>query len=133
MSEQNLARRLADPEGHNEKRRAYHKENLEYSLLQGARYRAGKAGGPCTIEQADIKVPDRCPALGIPLMKGASVVGPNSPTLDRIIPELGYVPGNVIVVSHLANRIKSNATPAQLMAVAGFFTDLAKRKGLLSN
>jgi hypothetical protein len=35
---------------------------------------------------------------------------PNSPTIDRIDPRLGYVPGNVHVVSHRANRIKNNAT-----------------------
>jgi hypothetical protein len=30
--------------------------------------------------------------------------------LDRIIPELGYVPGNVKIISMRANRIKTNAT-----------------------
>ena len=66
--------------------------------------------------------PECCPALGIPLAV-QSKTSDNSPSLDKIIPALGYVPGNIVVVSHLANRIKSNATPAQLLAVAHFYKE----------
>ncbi len=38
----------------------------------------------------------------------------DSPSLDKIIPKLGYVKGNVWVVSNKANRIKSNATIEEL-------------------
>ena len=42
-----------------------------------------------------------------------------SPTLDRLIPELGYVPGNIAVISMKANRIKSDTdNPAEMAAVA---------------
>jgi uncharacterized protein YejL (UPF0352 family) len=44
-----------------------------------------------------------------------------SPQLDRLVPELGYVVGNVAVISRLANTIKSNATPQQIRAVADWF------------
>lgn len=30
------------------------------------------------------------------------------PSIDRIVPELGYVKGNVAVISMKANRLKSN-------------------------
>lgn len=36
------------------------------------------------------------------------------PSLDKIIPKLVYVKGNVWVVSNKANRIKSNATIEEL-------------------
>lgn len=35
---------------------------------------------------------------------------PMSPTLDRIVPQLGYVKGNVQVISHQANKMKNNAS-----------------------
>ena len=40
-----------------------------------------------------------------------------SPTIDRKIPKLGYIKGNVVIVSHLANRIMSNATSEQVQLV----------------
>jgi hypothetical protein len=38
----------------------------------------------------------------------------NSPSLDRIVPEVGYIDGNVRVISDRANRLKSNRTLVQL-------------------
>ena len=46
--------------------------------------------------------------------------------MDRLDPAKGYTQGNVLVVSHLANTIKSNATPAQLMQVALFYKTLMR-------
>jgi len=42
----------------------------------------------------------------------------NSPSLDRIIPELGYVEGNVAWVSNHANVMKLNRTPEILRKMA---------------
>ena len=81
-------------------------------LLHGARVRAKKGGYPCTISLADVAIPDVCPVLGIPLRRNVGRIGPsdNSPTLDKIVPSLGYVPGNVAVISHRANSIKRDAS-----------------------
>lgn len=38
---------------------------------------------------------------------GNKVQGPESPSLDRIVPEKGYVEGNVVIISLKANQIKS--------------------------
>lgn len=54
-----------------------------------------------------------------------------TPSLDRIIPELGYVKGNVVFISILANRIKNNATEKELYAVADWL--YKKRKEVLEN
>ena len=91
----------------------------ESRILRSARWRAKKAGIPCNIELEDVVIPDFCPALGIPLCFGSA--SQNSPTLDRIIPALGYTKGNVIVISNLANQIKSTGTPLEILRVARFF------------
>lgn len=45
---------------------------------------------------------------------------PNSPSMDRIDPERGYVKGNVKIISFRANQIKSNASPSELKLVAAY-------------
>jgi hypothetical protein len=72
--------------------------------------------GHCTITIHDIVIPEFCPLLGIRLEPGKGTGGAKaaSPSLDKIRPELGYVPGNVWVISHRANVIKSDATLSEL-------------------
>ena len=79
-------------------------------LLKLARQRAEKLGVPFRITEEHIQIPRVCPALGIPLMPHSKTNGPYSPTVDRLIPELGYIPGNVHVISSKANCAKSNLT-----------------------
>lgn len=107
----------------NANRSAARRVDPRKQLLSNAKARAVAQGVPCTISLEDIIVPECCPALGIPLAV-QSKTSDNSPSLDNIVPALGYVPGNIVVVSHLANRIKSNATPDQLLAVAHFYKEL---------
>lgn len=52
------------------------------------------------------------------------------PSLDRVIPELGYVKGNVVFISVVANNIKQNVTEKELYAVADWLHD--KRKEVLN-
>lgn len=66
--------------------------------------------------------PDVCPVLGIQLSWGITkdVPSDDSPSLDKIKPELGYIEGNVAWISNRANMIKSNATPEELRAIANW-------------
>lgn len=50
-----------------------------------------------------------CPVLGIQLEWENKISTMASPSLDRIIPEWGYVPGNIQVLSYLANSMKRDA------------------------
>ena len=91
--------------------------NVVRTLVNGARARSRKSGIPFDLSADDLVLPERCPVLNIPIQPGEATT-PNSPSIDRLNPELGYVRGNVVIVSHLANRIKTDATPPQIRAVA---------------
>lgn len=88
-------------------------------MLSGARSRAKKRGIPFSLKPDDISLPETCPVLHVPLGTGER---DNAPSLDRIKPAAGYVPGNVIVISQRANRIKNDATPTELYDIAEFFS-----------
>jgi hypothetical protein len=91
----------------------------------GKRSNARQRGVEFTIAFDDLQWPEYCPALGIKLdYSFGTGVGPTSPSFDRIDPRKGYVPGNVIIVSNLANTIKTNATVNQLRLVAAFYEQL---------
>lgn len=96
-------------------------------MVRNARRRALAKGLPFDITADDIEIPERCPVLGIPLVPAKGVRGgsPASPSLDRIVPERGYVPGNIMVISNRANSIKQNASPYELYQVARFYSELA--------
>jgi hypothetical protein len=64
-----------------------------------------------------IVIPAVCPVLGIPIVLGEQR-SENSPSLDRITPKLGYVPGNVRVISDKANRLKGDRTLGELQQTA---------------
>jgi len=53
---------------------------------------------------------NKCPLLCIDLKKGNVKSQNCSPSLDRIIPNLGYIKGNIMFISHRANTIKNNLT-----------------------
>lgn len=89
--------------------------NLEKYLVQGAKQRAKKYGLPFDITYKDIVIPECCPYLGIKLVPFSEW---SSPSLDKIIPELGYVKGNIQVISTKANTMKNNATQAELVRFA---------------
>ena len=86
----------------------------EYHLWRAARHRARMKGLPFTIEPDDIIIPETCPAIGIVIEKGIGKLHAGSPSLDRIKPELGYVPGNTAVISHRANSMKQDASIEEL-------------------
>jgi len=81
----------------------------------GAKRRAKSSGVPFKLTEADLPpIPDRCPVFGAVFKYSDGRVVPESLTLDRIVPALGYVPGNVIWLSHRANAMKQDATIEEL-------------------
>lgn len=102
-------------------------------MVRAAKARATKAGVPFNLTTEDITIPHECPVLGIPLIVGADKASDNSPSLDRVVPPMGYVRGNVLVISNRANRIKNDATTAELLQVAHFFEHHMSKKWMVPN
>jgi hypothetical protein len=101
-----------------DKRERLSDDFCDYNLFIGARWRAKKKSLPFNLDIEDIHIPGRCPVVNhIILKRGPGKLCNASPTVDRVIPALGYVRGNVRVISALANRLKSNATAEQLLAI----------------
>jgi len=112
-------------------------QSPEIKMWRRAKARVVKSGVPFDIDVSDIVIPEFCPILGIPLVvhKGRAGGENHSPALDRIDNDLGYVKGNIQVISHLANCMKSSASPEQLILFAEwvFGTYCVQSKGLDMN
>ena len=103
-------------QNYNERRRELHREDPRIRLRGGAYGRAIKKGIKFNLPTyKDLpKCPLNCPILEIPLIVGSDKNSngggtDNSPTLDRIDNNKGYIKGNIQIISRKANQMKSNA------------------------
>jgi hypothetical protein len=91
-------------------------------------------GVPFAIKAKDIRAcfpkDGYCPITRLPFERGEGKCGPQSMSLDRIIPELGYVPGNIAVISHLANAIKQNCTDPEIFRRIADYLEEAQKPAL---
>jgi hypothetical protein len=88
-------------------------EIVNYNIknnLTDAKIRAKKHNIEFNISETDIILTKKCPLLNIDLYKSKFKLGENSPTLDRIDNNKGYIPDNVRIISYKANRSKNNST-----------------------
>ena len=71
---------------------------------------------------------NKCPVIGVDFQFGYKNLDKKNtdfaPSLDRIVPEKGYVEGNVIVVCNIVNRVKSDSTIKILEKVFKFYKKL---------
>ena len=75
---------------------------------------------PFDIDITDIVIPEKCPLLGIDLFFSNNMnhPTPNTPSIDKINPKLGYVKGNVWVISYKANMMKQDISIEMLKVFA---------------
>lgn len=121
--------RAQNPGHHAGLRHRYRDRNPQRYLVQHAKARAKFKGVPFDLVEADLVIPEFCPVLGVKLEWGVgqrASANVASPSLDRLIPELGYTKGNVRVISNRANHLKNNATLAEMRAVVAYM----EREGL---
>lgn len=93
-------------------------DRARFDMLRNAKMRARRKHLAFDITAQDIKIPKLCPVLKKAFTFGAARSTPLSPSLDRIDPRKGYVRGNIVVISLRANQIKSDASYADVLAVA---------------
>lgn len=109
----------------------YRQKRFVKSRWLGAKGRAKRHGLDFDIEPEDILIPEFCPVLGIKLKTeigtGSSIEArETAPSLDRIDNNKGYTKDNILVVSNRANRLKSNATPEELIRIGEFYKNLQR-------
>lgn len=93
-------------------------------VLNAVRHRAKKDGVAFDLEPSDIRVPDVCPVFGTAFVFGLGKSLPTSPSIDRVKPALGYVRGNVVVISKRANMLKGDATAGELRLLADWLASV---------
>lgn len=96
--------------------------NEELISLARAKFRLKKHNAltEFTITFADIQWNTHCPVLGIELDYKSSKMQDNSVSFDRKDNSKGYVPGNVVIMSMRANRIKNDGTAEEHRLISNY-------------
>ncbi len=100
-----------------------YKKDPVKKIYQNVRGRAKAKNIEFNLTIEDINIPEFCPVLGIPIIPFSS--SDNSPSVDRINPKLGYIKGNVCIISKRANRIKTDASLQELLMVAKWLQSMS--------
>ena len=90
----------------------------------GKKSNAKRNGIDFTVKYEELEFPEICPILGIKLDYYNNVLSDNSPSFDRLDPDVGYTKENTIIISFRANKIKQDATPEEIRAVYVFLRNL---------
>lgn len=105
----------------------YKIRNPERTILKNIKSRAKRSNIPFNLELSDIIIPEFCPVLGIKLSKISNKLCDNTPSVDRLIPEKGYVKGNITIISYRANTIKNNGTVEEHQKIIQYMIDNSKK------
>jgi hypothetical protein len=119
--EQRKQKRLENLDSINRKK----EENLPKHILGTIKQRCKKRGLDFNLEESDIILPENCPVFGFKLnyTQGRGYKR-DGYSVDRINPSLGYVKGNIQILSQLANFMKQDADDKELQ----MFADWINRK-----
>lgn len=99
-------------------------DSIRFQTLQHIRARARKNGYETDLEVSDLPVlSDSCPILGIKYKKRKGALSDASVSIDRLNSNLPYLrkyKHNLVFISYRANRIKNDATLAELEKVVEY-------------
>lgn len=95
------------------------KKLWSHDTYQNAKQRARRGGFVFSLTVSDVlaRVVDTCPLLGLPLVYTGDEFRSNTATLDKKHPHKGYTPDNIGVISHRANRLKSDSSIEELQTL----------------
>ncbi len=112
-------KRRANPTKQTQKdyaKNSFNKDPFKFRITRTfgqAKIRAKKFNVPFKIIRQDLidmfPADNLCPVLKVPFVWGTKNNKELSPSLDRMIPELGYIKGNIKFISYKANRIKNDS------------------------
>lgn len=91
--------------------------SYEKRMLHRTTARAKRRGLECTLTLEDIVLPDLCPVFNVPFIYG-DVDWTYS--IDRRDNSKGYTKDNIMIMSNKANRLKNNASLADLEQLIDF-------------
>lgn len=103
-----------------ESNRARKIRNPLICLLTHARLRASKQDIPFDISIEDIKYTGYCACCHKKLSMGIGRAHEGSPSIDKIIPALGYVPGNCQIICWRCNIKKNDMSLFELELLAAY-------------
>lgn len=107
-------------------KKAYRSANRQRYLFLSCRKRAKIENIPFNLEISDIIIPEICPILETKIIHEEGPDNLYSPSVDKLVPELGYVKGNIKVISRKANMMKLNANFDELRKFAKNITNYIK-------
>lgn len=126
VADTTVARRLRDKEAYYANRAKESETGYSRYFLANTKARAKRKGVPFDLSLEDLVIPECCPVLGMKLVKRLGHFADESPSIDRIVPSLGYTKGNVRIISYRANRIKCHASREDLEKIL----DYMRKEGL---
>jgi hypothetical protein len=92
--------------------------SLEKRMFNRTKARATRLGKEFNLSLEDIVLPDVCPVFNKPFIYGDQDW---TYSIDRINNNLGYVRGNIMIISNKANRIKGDSSLEDLEKLTAFY------------
>ncbi|MBU6232196.1 hypothetical protein KGP36_06135 [Patescibacteria group bacterium] len=116
----NSKRYSENPEKFKKISKEYRRSHPYHGLLNTARRRAEINDLPFSIDDKWLSSvwTGRCALTGLEFKTSDNAHGPFSPSIDRVIPELGYTPENCRFILFGLNALKGTGTDADMMIIA---------------
>jgi hypothetical protein len=111
------------------------KDKLLGTMIRNIKHSAKRRNIEFRLTKEDLILPTHCPVLGLELSySGSPGFNKNDrATIDRIDNTKGYIPGNVWIISRLANTMKNSANLDQLKTFCEKIPNLIQNHRALGN